>query len=303
MNDRTVSKSFACEPSAWPEGPWVQRSGLTASAARKVERILPWLNLLCLDAPIVAVSWQCLFARSLGIAIAPGGTAALFLTAWCIYLADRFGDSLSLDREAPTSLRQRFCRRHRVAWLVALGAIAMLDLVVCLRLEARTFALGLAVGGCAFVYLLVNQLRPVVWRELPLKESAIGFLFAAGTMAPLAPRLTSAALTGWLLFACLCVSNCVCIAVWERGLDAAQKRITIATVCPKLASHLLPALLLFLIVTSLASGVARVYLSITASAALLAALHIFRERIQPDIRTALADLVLLTPLACFSCFR
>lgn len=281
MIETGASKSFAVneevEFTAWAVGP------------------LLWLNLLCLDAPLVAVSWLWLFARSFEITIAPRGTAALFLAAWLIYLADRLGDSLSLDQRAPTSLRQQFCRRHRGTWLGAIGLIAMVELVVCARVESRAGAFGLAVGAFALAYLLVNRFRPSLWRTLPLKEISIGFIFAAGTMVPLASGLTRVNASVWLLFACLCSLNCISIAVWERGLDVAQQRISIATVCPTIGRYLLPALLL-LVLASLGSGFSRVYLCIAVSAAFLTALHIFRERIQPDIRTALADLVLLTPV-------
>jgi hypothetical protein len=47
-----------------------------------------WLNLLCLDAPIVAVTWQWLFARTFGAHLNLSLRVLLFLTAWLIYLAD-----------------------------------------------------------------------------------------------------------------------------------------------------------------------------------------------------------------------
>jgi hypothetical protein len=259
-----------------------------------------WLNLLCLDAPLVAVSWHWLFAQNLGIPLSGGGTCALLLTAWLIYLADRFGDSRSLDAAAPTSLRQRFCLRHRVAWIVGVGLIAAADLfVICMWLNARQLVAGAGVGVCALAYLIVNQVASSVWRVLPGKEISIGFLFAAGTMVPMGARLTSAIAPGWFLFACLCSLNCICIAVWERDIDAGQQRISIATVFPNVRGALLPLLLLGL--ASLACGLCAtgawsVYICVAASTGMLSLVHVFRHNVPPDSRTALADLVLLSPV-------
>lgn len=298
MNEATASKRFAGErdcsngavsPFSVRENASTQRSGYSVSI---------FLNLVCLDAPIVAVSWQWLFARAFGIGVAPGASAALFLTAWFIYLADRFGDSLSVRRGASTSLRERFCLQHRSAWIVILALVAASDVfVIFAQLESRTQIAGAAIGAFALVYLIVNQVLPSLWRLLPLKELSIGFLFAAGTMVGLGRGLTSDVLPAWLLFVCVCSLNCITIAVWERDLDAAQERVSIATAFPKMGDHLLPALLL-LSLTSLAFAVfashgSAVHLCIAASAILLGVVHFFRHKIEPDTRTALADLVLL----------
>lgn len=262
---------------------------------------LVWLNLLCLDAPLVAVSWALLFARGFRMPIAIGGMSALFLTAWLIYLIDRFGDSVWVENAHPTSLRQRFCRCYSVAWLACSALIAATDIVVIFTaLDARQLGLGAGVGACALVYLIVNRTLPSVWLILPVKEISIGFLFAAGTMVPLAGGLTNAVLLAWLLFSGLCCLNCICIAVWERHLDAAQQRVSIATAFPNASRALVPLLLLLLGLASLACGLfateaQSVYICIAASAGMLASVHVFRHDIALDLRTALADLVLLTP--------
>lgn len=273
-------------------------------AVPEKNRISPlvWMNAVCLDAPLVAVSWVWLFARSFGAPVTSGGTAALFLTAWLIYLADRFGDGVSVDLRRATSFRQRFCVRHRRGWLIAIIAVAMADLAVVLRQLGRDALLvGLVIGVPATAYLLVNQLRPQVWRVIPAKEAAIGVLFAAGTMVPIASRLPPAAALPWLVFAALCTANCISIAVWERWLDDAQRRISVATVFPRVGGFVLPVLVLLASASfalSQAAGVARpIYLCVGASSSLLAFSHLFRRRIQSDVRTALADLALLTPLA------
>jgi hypothetical protein len=273
------------------------KSFTAAPAGPQKNRISPlvWMNLVCLDAPLVAVSWHWLFARSFGAAIPRGATAALFLTAWVIYLADRFGDAISLGQAPRLSLRQEFCLRHRRTWIAALAFIALADLlVVAIALDPVAMALGGVVGLFAFVYLLLNRIAAAVWRVLPLKEVSIGSIFAAGTLVGLVRGLTMAAFPLWLLFAALCALNCICIAVWERELDVTQARISIATEFPRVSQCVYPALLLL----AFAAAAAGTMLSaaLCASAALLAFVHWRRNSIQPDVRTALADLVLLTPL-------
>ena len=261
---------------------------------------LTWLNVVCLDAPLVAVSWQWLFARSFEIAVPAGGTAALFLTAWLIYLADRFGDSLSTRAQHATSLRQRFCLAHRRAWIFALAVVGVADLlVVTTVLGSRVVVFAAPVGALAIAYLILNQRCPAVWRSLPVKEITIGVLFAGGVIVALAPQLPASAISPWLLFAALCSLNCISIGVWERWLDEAQSRVSIATAFPGVGGYL-PVALLLLAIGSVAlarddSPQTAVYACIATSAALLLFVHLMRRRIQPDVRTALADLVLLTP--------
>ena len=290
MIDAPPSKSFAG-----------RQSGVGRATRRFPASPLTWLNLVCLDAPLVAISWQWIFARSFGIGASAGATAALFLTAWLIYLADRFGDSLSVDVSRSNSLRQRFCLRHRKGWIAGIAIVAIADVsVVNASLGARQWMLGAIVGSCAVVYLAVNRLRPIVWCVVPLKEASIGTLFAAGTVVPLAGGLTSAMVVPWLLFACVCALNCICIAAWERYLDLAQQRVSIATSLPAVGFALAPALA---VVVAISAGFALygnghndIYWSLAASAALLGLLHVLGRHASQDVRTALADIALLTPV-------
>ena len=261
---------------------------------------LAWMNAVCLDAPLVAVSWLWLLAASFDLPVSRWATAALFLTSWLIYLSDRLGDCAAVDVRRATSFRQRFCLRHRRTWAVAIVVVALLDAaVVAMQLRSDMLMIGSVVALLAIAYLLTNQLRPGAWRLLPAKEIAIGVLFAAGTVVPIALHLPSAAMLPWCLFAALCVMNCISIAVWERWLDDAQQRVSIATVFPRVSGFLLPALLLLLIASLLlarTSGAAQpIYMCISISTALLGLTHVCRRGVQPDVRTALADLVLLTP--------
>ena len=155
-----------------------------------VARVAPstWLNLVCLDAPLVSVAWLWLFARTFQATVEPVNCAALFLTAWLIYLADRLADSYSLQDGGPRSLRHEFCLNHRQIWIGVLAVIATTDACLIWRsIGAETFLAGAVIGTLALIYLALNHSLGGAWPPLPLKELAIGFLFAAGTLVALLP--------------------------------------------------------------------------------------------------------------------
>jgi hypothetical protein len=281
-------------------------------------RALPaiWLNLVCLDAPIVALVWLWLFAGAFHRPVHPANAVALFLTAWLIYLADRLVDAASLRVGTPRSLRQDFCLNHREMWISALLLIAGFDLYVVWRsVPAGTFLAGAVVGILALVYLALNYPRGRIWRSLPAKEVAIGLLFTAGTLVallPAAPPVGAPFIAGGLAFACLCSLNCISIAAWERDLDRAQGKVSVATCHPGFARHV-GKICTGLALASFAMAIAHpsvrsIFACISVSALLLGWLHAsadikegrFLKRrslgINRDQHTALADLVLLTPI-------
>lgn len=280
-----------------------------------------WLHLVCLDAPLVAVAWLWLFARTFQVTVLLGNAVALFLTAWLIYLGDRLADTLALKANSPPSLRQQFCLDHRAIWISTVALIAGFDAYVILgAVASETFVAGVVVGVLALIYLVVNHPLGRVWRSLPAKELVIGILFAAGTVVALLPRLPAlnvAFAVGAVAFATLCALNCTSIAGWEEELDRSQGKTSIATRHPGIIGRAgricrglgVVSLLLGLIYPS----AALLFASISGSAWLLAGLNASprvkegrfqnrprrfgnRRSLERDQRTALADLVLLTPL-------
>src|SRR5205823_3269275 len=126
-----------------------------ALRARGVSRNpLLWLNLVCLDAPLVAICWQWIFSRSFHVSVPLGHWAALFLTAWIIYMADRFGDSLSLVTDQPKSVRQQFCWQHKGIWFVSIICVAVIDIVAVLQaVNYETAVVGAVLGTLTIAYL------------------------------------------------------------------------------------------------------------------------------------------------------
>jgi hypothetical protein len=269
---------------------------------------LLWLNVLCLDAPLIAIGWKWLFAREFSVLLSASATQSLFLTAWLIYALDRFSDSLSLGPNVPRSLRHEFCLRHKNVWLALIFVIAGLDAsTVFRRLEHELLLIGLILGGLAAVYLLINYKFDKLWQTVPLKEVMIGFLFAAGTLFAPAARLSSATSTlakstfafMAVLFAILCSLNCMSIAVWERDLDRTQGKYSIATQWPAAKLYTRVALLVLTVICIAFAffdrGLRTFTVCLGLSSALLSALYFLP--LLTDERVALADLVMLTPLA------
>jgi hypothetical protein len=262
-----------------------------------------WLNLLCLDAPLVAVAWQWLFARSFGAHLTWPLRALLFLTAWLIYLGDRFADSIRLPAGSPRSERHQFCQDHMVGWWIAIVVIFVVDVALALRsLDLQMFFLGGTLAVVCAAYLFLNHLLGGQWRPVPMKEKAVGVLFASGTtlaVVGVLPGLTISFAFAVVLFAMLCTLNCLCIASWERDLDAAQGKTSLLTGWPAVARVLRP-FGLFIVAVSLVLAIAwrfaaPLWICLASSALLLIWLH-NANRLRRDNRTALADLVLLTPL-------
>jgi len=281
-----------------------EERALTFPEQRRIrERPLVWLNLVCLDAPIVAVLWQAIFAQNFHLELPAASRIALFLTAWLIYLADRFADALALSWVAPKSLRQEFCLRHRRLWPGLLIIVAAANaFVIWSRLDHQIFVRGFWLGVVALVYLTVNYGFGKLWKFLPLKEIAIGFLFAAGTLFISADRLSWPTFVfAATLFAGLCSLNCMSIAVWERDLDRKQGKYSIATQWPAAKFHIRVALVTLTIICIALTWFDRHFQSLAVclglSSILLSGLYFLPSL--ADERTALADLVMLTPLAWF----
>ena len=244
-----------------------------------------WINLLSLDAPLVALAWQDLLARCYPAVLLPQGRFVLGLTVWAIYVADRLldtrrplADPRDAEHQAP---RHNFYRRHRLPMAILLAAILIADLSVAIRwIQPGVVAAGamvfLATGSYLFVFALRGNPQ-VVW-----KKSAAAILFAAGVFVIEFARLPQPLRTlFWpaVAFALLCKGNLVMIEHWERNWNTAIVWIS---------------LLLFALLC-LVAGRSAWYLAIALSAVGLAALGFNSARLTPDARRVLADVVLMVP--------
>jgi hypothetical protein len=149
-----------------------------------------WLHLLSLDAPLVAVLWQLLFAKALHVYLAPVVTLIMALVIWLIYVADRILDSYRTEENTGTALRHRFYRTHRADFLpaffvvlLATGWMAYADLGF--RMQRDGLLLAAVVGG---YFAVVHVLGGRAQRWFP-KEIAVAILFGIGTFMPVSIRV------------------------------------------------------------------------------------------------------------------
>jgi hypothetical protein len=236
-----------------------------------------WPNLLSLDAPLVALVWQDLAARSLGGPIRLAARIVLGLTVWAIYLADRLLDIRAANPPPDTS-RHAFCRRHPRALTALLAAVLTLDaLIAVIDLRRTVFFHGLAVAGCVAAYLSAFPMRNSGWEKQVLAALlfSTGVLLATGTAAGLMPLVMPGA-----LFAALCLCNLILIELSERNR---QHRLM------WLAPIAVAAI-------ALARPASAWHDAIALSAVLLAALALSGSRLTDNARRVLADVALLTPL-------
>jgi hypothetical protein len=236
-----------------------------------------WLNLLSLDAPIVALLWQDLAARAFGNPLRLAARMVLGLTVWAVYLADRLLDVRD-PNPAPATARHRFYRRHPHALTVLLATVLALDAFVALVDLRREILLhGIAVAACVAAYLLTFPRRRSGWE----KQVVAAILFSAGVLLVSATwRPLSTLWIPGAFFAALCLCNLVAIELLER--DLRRRWLWLA-----------PAALAAL---SLARPAGPWQSAVALSAVLLAAVALSAPRLTPDALRVLADAALLTPL-------
>jgi hypothetical protein len=198
-----------------PENPTYARS-----VRRETTPWWLWCNLLSLDAPLVAVVWAGLFARSAGARLSVVETFVLGLSVWCIYITDRLLDTRSVLGAANLQPRHHFCRRHSLTLTILLVSAALAILWLTMRgLPEFEFRAGVALGAILILYMATIHALPLELASAVPKELAVGFLFAAGTALPAWSHRASISadmLLCWIFFALLCSLNCMSIECWER---------------------------------------------------------------------------------------
>jgi hypothetical protein len=246
---------------------------------RTVDRVWLWPNLLSLDAPLVALLWQILFARCFHARVDLLPSVLLVLAVWLIYAADRTLDAWTGSCARP---RHEFYRRHWRSllplWILALASGSALAWT---RLTPELFLCGVAVAALVVAYFVLLHLG--VFQKT--KEAAVAVLFALGATLSAWPNVrTVVDIEAIVLFSCLCWINCVAIEHWE---SAGQQRWPIAGAAGVVALAAVP--LLF-------SGRPVLGGAVAVSAISFVLLDCARRHFSLDALRVLADVALLSPL-------
>lgn len=242
-----------------------------------------WPNLLALDAPAVAVTWQVFLASVAGVAVPTAASVVLGLVVWAAYLIDR---SLDARRGAGGSERHRVAGRNSILWLVTAIAALITATAIAFTALPRAYTItGLGVFAAAAAYFAaVHLIRAKNVLDRGLKEVSVGVVFAAGVAIPLLADAEPYAnwLPGVVAFAALCWLNCALITLWENG--PAAPPVWVAVVAGSIA------------IAVALDAPAPVALAVGVSTAALAILHATRSRVSVRASRVLADVVLLSPI-------
>ncbi len=260
-----------------------------------------WLNVLNIDAPLITVAWQWLFARTADYQLRPAESVALFLAVWVIYAGDRVLDGFRLSVGPTTAARHRFGQRHAGALMVGIGVAGMIEAwLVVTHLPVRVVAVGGGLAALVAGYFFWNQLAGKRFGRGWLKEIVVSLVFAGGAaLVPLVNAFSWTVLWEAVGFAVVCFANCLLIARLERERDVARGETSIAVrfgeaarpslvVAGAVVGVMLPVLVV--------GGFTATGGSLLISAGLLAAAPWVEGRLGADGTCAWADLALLTPL-------
>ncbi len=260
-----------------------------------------WLTVLSLDAPLVAVLWQALFARELGVRLGWHDPVLIGLAVWIIYAADRWIEGWRLDPEIVRTQRHYFYIRWR--WPVfALGLVAIVatTAIAITRLDGREFKAGFVLLIPTLLYLLSHQLVHRHHRLRLPKEICIAVIFALGcALAPAvqSPDKISSLLLPVTLFGGLCFADCALIASWEKAVDTLHGQTSLALQWTRGLAliHALPWLLFVTALMVFPFTHPLFALCAAASGLLLGLLDVAHPRIGREAARAAVDLTLMTP--------
>ncbi|MBC8126355.1 MAG: hypothetical protein H8M99_04305 [Gloeobacteraceae cyanobacterium ES-bin-144] len=271
-----------------------------------------WLypNLLSLDAPLVAVAWLYVFARTWRLGYHPWEAyVTLGLAVWAIYAADRLLDvSLLVGSPRKLEARHQFHRKYQRLFRIAvIATFSFASILVMTRMPMIIYKYLLLGGVLVAGFFGLSMLSSQDAEDVPhTKNILAGITFAFGTAM-------TAHLYRWeygildmflsrefLCFAMLCVLNISAIDLWEhaaRSADLETKAFNELTLTLPLT--LLGAASLLYAAMDEEQSSRPFFYSILTAAALLYVLNRARARFSMDALRVLADVALLIPVLVF----
>ena len=137
---------------------------MSSSKPISISRSIPWwlwVNILSLDAPIVALLWQAALAHCNRVRLEPACYWSLGLAVWFIYMLDRTIDGFGKTSGAPLTARHEFYRRHRKIFALFVLPLVLLALMyeVLFELSEGLMWRGVTLAGIVGLYLLHYAVR------------------------------------------------------------------------------------------------------------------------------------------------
>lgn len=265
-----------------------------------------WPNLLSLDAPLVAMAWLWMFAKTWHVVWFPKTIYLLVAAAvWIIYVVDRLLDArIHPNADVSDRPRHRFHCRHRKKFGIVVGVVALGCVGILLNLPPDLWWHG------SFVLLFVAAYFMMVFLQGSegisyFKNVLAGLAFAYGTVVGMHFYRPSSNLF-WLIFSpevlvfgVLCIANITAIDFWEQAGKSRNED-------EKTAYEVVLSLLLIIVAgfaLLLAMKAERYtqpfYYAVMVGAALLHVVNRARTLFSVDTMRVLADLAMLLPFPVF----
>ena len=280
-----------------------------------------WLipNLLSLDAPLVAVAWLYIFAKTWRVNYLPWAAyISLGLVVWVIYATDRLLDaSIRTGPSEKLEARHIFHRKHqrvfRTAAMVA-AMVALILVVTCLPWTIYGIALGpngfigyAVIGGILVAgFFTLSVFSGTAPQETPhAKNILAGLSFAYGT------AMLAHAYTGFdkddlikspelVCFAVLCILNISAIDLWEHANRSSDPEIKASDeLSLTLPLTLLGAASLVFALRDPDVTTRPFFYAVLTGSALMQILNRVRSRFPIDALRVLADVALMVPFIVF----
>jgi hypothetical protein len=281
--------------------------GVVPSTNRKPLWLYP--NLLSLDAPLVAVAWLYIFAKTWRVDYLPTTTyVTLGLVVWVIYVVDRLLDAfMETGGGAKLEARHEFHFRHRRVLRVLAVLVALVALVLVLS-QFMTKIYGYAIFGGLMVsgFFTLSVFSSHAQHEIPYAKNIIaGLAFAYGT------AMLAFAYTGLegdkllqspelICFVVLCILNISAIDLWEHANHSTDLEIKATDeLALTLPLTLLGAAALVFALKETEMSARPFFYSILTGAALLQILNRNRAGYSANALRVLADVALLVPFLVF----
>lgn len=265
-------------------------------------RLLLLPNILCLDAPVVALVWMHAIANRLSVTLSDRAYWLMSLAVWVIYFADRWLDQSrrQLEETERHAVHSGFNRSAKVVVAIVL-MVLFKDALVELNSIAWMGGSVLVILTVGYFYC-VHDLGESFPKALP-KELWVGIVFAAGcALVPWSLEDGNAQslplvviCLGWLFFL-----NCAAITRWENLEADRTREASLLNTWPIFLSRLGLTCLLsaafFVIVGLVDQASFSLYLSMAMAAVMLGALEQLQVQLGKRVLRVAADAVLLTPL-------
>ncbi len=296
------------------------------SVVTKVER-KPWwlyLNLLSLDAPLVALIWLHIFASTWRLGYHPAESyIALGIAVWAIYVGDRLLDiSLYGDSKERLEPRHHFHQKHRKWLRLLVGALVLFAIFLVLTKMPIAIYTYLLLGGVLVAgFFGLSMLSSQEGDDIPyLKNIIAGLAFAYGVaMTAHVYRFEVGVMDllisrEMLCFTVLCIVNIAAIDLWEHSRRSSDVEVKAADELTLTLPLVLVTVASFLFTLQAmqheqhmddSDGVktSAFYLAILTASVLLYMLNRNRSKFSIDALRVMADVSLMVPLLVFEVAR